>query len=103
MSMNHGVRTARRRRRRGCGPRQRSKLNVCRSPMRPYIILKRRLHSALFLARDAGFLQIELSLHAPARLVSDLAVSKQLVDIVAFGSNQFRPDFRGGGGGLDSI
>jgi hypothetical protein len=51
------------------------------------IILKRRLHSALFLARHAGLLEIELSLDAPARLVSNFAVSKQLIDVVAFGSN----------------
>jgi hypothetical protein len=51
------------------------------------IILKRRIHSALFLARHAGLLEIELSLDAPARLVSNFAVSKQLINVVAFGSN----------------
>src|SRR6476660_279392 len=71
--------------------------------IRPYTILKWRLHSALFLASDARLLQIELPLDAPARLVGDSAVTKQPIDVFALGSDQFRPDIRGCGSGFDPI
>ena len=51
-------------------------------------ILEKRLHSALFLACDAGLLQIELSLDASARLVGNFALAEQLVDVFALGGNQ---------------
>jgi hypothetical protein len=52
--------------------------------------LQRRLSSALLLARDAGFLQVQLALDAAARFIGDPALLQQTVDKFAFRSDQLR-------------
>src|SRR5262245_47170537 len=70
---------------------------------RPSQNLEWRFPSALFLACDACLLQIELALDASACLVGNLALSQQLIDVFAFGGNQFCPEVRGRGSSFEPI